>query len=73
MSALLAGTAGGMLMASIFICAASFMLFSLVRKPTPAFERIFAWGRHRSRNDVDLADPRPVDESHRYCRGHGKT
>ena len=41
MSAILAGTAGGMLMASIFICAASFMLFSLVRKPTPLFERIF--------------------------------
>ena len=41
MSAILAGTAGGMLMASIFICAASFMLFSLVQKPTPVFERIF--------------------------------
>jgi hypothetical protein len=33
----------------------------------PWFERVFAWGRGRSRNDVDLARPLPVAESHRYC------
>ena len=34
----------------------------------PWFEKTFAWGRGRSRNDVDFARPLPVAESHRYCR-----
>ena len=33
----------------------------------PFFERIFAWGRKSSANDVDLANKYPVAESHRYC------
>lgn len=33
----------------------------------PWFERIFAWGRSTSRNDVDLQRKYPVEESHRYC------
>jgi hypothetical protein len=36
----------------------------------PWFERVFAWGRGRSRNDVDLSRPLPVAESHRYCATH---
>jgi hypothetical protein len=36
----------------------------------PLFEKIFSWGRHSSRNDVDLARPLPVAESHRYCATH---
>ena len=41
MSAVVAGTAGGFLMASLFICAGSLMMFSLVNSPTPAFRLIF--------------------------------
>ncbi|MBL9190089.1 MAG: hypothetical protein JNK23_21595 [Opitutaceae bacterium] len=36
----------------------------------PFFEKLFAWGRHASRNDVDLARPLPVADSHRYCTTH---
>lgn len=34
----------------------------------PFFERLFAWGRGQTRNDVDLAEPRPLAESHTYCK-----
>jgi hypothetical protein len=33
----------------------------------PFFEKIFAWGRGRSRNDVALEHKLPVPDSHRYC------
>jgi hypothetical protein len=33
----------------------------------PLFERLFSWGRHSSRNDVDLENKYPVADSHRYC------
>jgi hypothetical protein len=33
----------------------------------PVFEKIFAWGRHTTLNDVDLDNKRTVAESHRYC------
>lgn len=36
----------------------------------PWFERVFAWGKNASRNDVDLAAPRAVEDSHRYCAHH---
>jgi hypothetical protein len=34
----------------------------------PYFERLFAWGRHASLNDVDLQQKFPVADSHRYCK-----
>jgi hypothetical protein len=42
----------------------------------PLFQRIFAWGQNETANDVDLANPSPVPESHRYCKtykAHGHT
>ena len=33
----------------------------------PLFQRLFLWGPGSTVNDVDLASPRPVDESGRYC------
>lgn len=33
----------------------------------PLFERVFNWGANHSRNDVDLADLRPVSEATLYC------
>jgi hypothetical protein len=43
----------------------------------PLFQRIFAWGQNKTANDVDLANPSPVPESHNYCKtykahGHAK-
>ena len=40
MSVLIAGATIGFLMASIFACAASLMLFSLVKDPTPGFQAV---------------------------------
>jgi len=34
----------------------------------PLFEWLFSWGRSASANDIDLTTPRPISESHRYCR-----
>jgi len=36
----------------------------------PYFEKMFAWGRHHSRNDVDLENKYPVAEALRYCTTH---
>lgn len=33
----------------------------------PFFEKVFAWGLHSSRNDVDLLNKYSVENSHRYC------
>ena len=40
MSAIVAGAAGGLLVASVFICAAMMMLFALVRDAPPGFRPI---------------------------------
>ena len=37
----------------------------------PWFEKIFAWGRTGSLNDVDLEAKYAVEDGHRYCPGHG--
>ena len=34
----------------------------------PLFEKLFAWGRNASRNDVDLQNIHPVPQSDRYCK-----
>lgn len=34
----------------------------------PWFERIFAWGKKNTFNDVDLEKKYPVSESHQYCK-----
>src|SRR6185436_3789047 len=34
----------------------------------PFFEKIFSWGAHSARNDVDLEHKVPVSASHQYCR-----
>lgn len=34
----------------------------------PFFEWLFSWGPSHSVNDIDLTVPRPVPESHRYCK-----
>jgi len=36
----------------------------------PFFERVFAWGRRSSLNDVDLENKYSLDEAHRYCTTH---
>jgi rubrerythrin len=36
----------------------------------PVFEKLFAWGKHNSLNDVDLDAKYPVAESKAYCRKH---
>jgi hypothetical protein len=36
----------------------------------PVFERVFGWGRGRSRNDVDLENKFPVAAAHRYCTSY---
>ena len=41
MSMVIAGTASGLLMASIFICAGSLMLFVIVKEPSPGFALLF--------------------------------
>jgi hypothetical protein len=33
----------------------------------PFFEKVFAWGRKSSLNDVDLGNKHAVEDSHRYC------
>ena len=38
----------------------------------PWFERVFAWGGQRSRNDVDFDAKYPVADGARYCPGHGE-
>ncbi len=42
LNALIAGTAGGMLMASVFITTTMLMLFFLLKAPTPRWRAIFA-------------------------------
>ncbi len=34
----------------------------------PFFEKLFSWGSGHTMNDVNLEHPRPVGESHSYCR-----
>jgi hypothetical protein len=34
----------------------------------PLFERVFAWGKNATVNDVNLENPSPVPESHNYCK-----
>ena len=34
----------------------------------PLFERLFAWGRGRSANDVDLESKSPLGDSDQYCK-----
>lgn len=36
-------------------------------KLLPFFEKLFAWGSHKSFNDVDLDKKYPVEESEQYC------
>jgi demethoxyubiquinone hydroxylase (CLK1/Coq7/Cat5 family) len=36
----------------------------------PWFEKLFAWGRGASLNDVDIAAKYPVEEGYRYCAKH---
>ena len=36
----------------------------------PAFEKIFAWGKESSRNDVDLENKHPVEEGTKYCKDY---
>lgn len=36
----------------------------------PFFERVFSWGRHHTRNDVDLDRKYPADEALRYCKNY---
>ena len=36
----------------------------------PLFERLFSWGTRTTKNDVDLQNPTPVSESHRYCKNY---
>jgi rubrerythrin len=38
------------------------------KKLLPFFERLFAWGSHKSFNDVDLDKKYPVEESGKYCK-----
>ena len=35
----------------------------------PVFEKVFAWGRANSFNDVDIEAKYPVEKSKAYCRG----
>lgn len=37
------------------------------KKILPFFEKIFAWGNHKSFNDVDLENKYPIEESSKYC------
>lgn len=37
-------------------------------KLLPFFEKLFAWGKRNSLNDVDLKDPLPVEKSSDYCK-----
>jgi hypothetical protein len=36
----------------------------------PLFERVFSWGSKTTVNDVDMANPVPVPESHNYCKSY---
>jgi hypothetical protein len=36
-------------------------------KLLPIFERLFGWGAHSRRNDVDMENKYSVQESHQYC------
>lgn len=38
------------------------------KKMLPFFEKIFAWGSHKTFNDVDLDKKYPVEASAMYCR-----
>lgn len=38
------------------------------KKLLPFFERLFAWGNHKSFNDVDLDKKYPIEESGKYCK-----
>lgn len=37
------------------------------KKLLPFFEKIFAWGNHKSFNDIDLENKYPIEESSKYC------
>ncbi|MBC2603401.1 hypothetical protein [Puniceicoccus vermicola] len=37
----------------------------------PWFEKVFEWGKKKTLNDVDLADPLPPGEGDQYCRSRG--
>ncbi|MBL9202399.1 MAG: ferritin-like domain-containing protein [Opitutaceae bacterium] len=39
----------------------------------PWFERVFAWGKNASRNDVDLARKHAVEDSHLYCANYHRS
>lgn len=39
-------------------------------KLLPVFERLFGWGAHSKRNDVELENKYSVTESYKYCQGH---
>ncbi len=39
----------------------------------PWFEKLFAWGRDRSLNDVDIDAKYAVEDGHRYCPHHPST
>lgn len=38
------------------------------KKLLPFFEKIFAWGKYKSFNDVDLDKKYPIEESGKYCK-----
>ena len=37
-------------------------------KLLPFFENVFAWGKQKSFNDVDLSNKQPVETSEKYCK-----
>lgn len=41
-----------------------------VSRLLPIFERIFCWGRHSSRNDVDIENRYSVEKSEQYCKSY---
>lgn len=38
------------------------------KKILPFFEKVFAWGKHKSFNDVDLKNKNSVKDSNQYCK-----
>jgi rubrerythrin len=36
----------------------------------PMFEKVFAWGKNSSLNDVDLDQKYPVEQSEKYCKNY---
>lgn len=37
-------------------------------KLLPVFQKVFNWGSHSSKNNVDLQNKLPVEESNQYCK-----